>query len=112
MTIQSFEMAELAWNPTPVKAAFLIDADPSDSGGFRQAFKATSGTKGFDGITWVVKKYLNKTKSDIDVMGQTVEQHTKKTVQMHNLARNFAARLEQEITTRGIVDKFGLTLSI
>ena len=78
----------------------MIDEDPLGTGGFRQAFKDTSQTKSFDHTSWVVKKYLAKTVSDIEILGQTVEQHTKKVVQMHCLARNFTARMQQEVVTK------------
>ena len=55
-----------------------------------------------------MKKYLAKTVSDIGILGQTVEQHTKKVVEMHCLARNFTARMQQEVVTKAdLVDKFG-----
>ncbi len=106
--VYHFDFDKLAWDPTPVKVNFQINDDPLGTGGFRKAFKATSKTKGFDQTEWVVKKYLPKTVSDIEMLGQTVEQHTKKIVQMHSLARNFTARLQKEIvTTADLVDKFG-----
>ena len=39
-----------------------------------------------------------------------MEQHTKKVVQMHYLARNFAARLRQELQSRDNLVLFGETL--
>lgn len=109
--VYHFDFKNLAWASTPVKVDFQINEDPLGTGGFRQAFKATSQTKGFDHTTWVVKKYLAKTVSDIEILGQTVEQHTKKVVQMHSLARNFTARLQQEVVMKAdLVDKFGPVL--
>ena len=89
--VYHFDFKNLNWGSVPDKVEFVIDKDPLGTGGFRQAFKATSQTKGFDHTPWVVKKYLAKTVSDIGILGQTVEQHTKKVVQMHCLARNFTA---------------------
>ena len=97
----------MSWAPTPNKVDFVIGKDPIGTAGFRQAFKATSQTKGFDKVPWVVKKNLNKTVDDIEYLGRTVEQHTKKAVQMHNLARNFTARLQQEVVKKGKADEFG-----
>lgn len=57
-----------------------------------------------------MKKYSPKTVSDIQVTGQTVEQHTKKVVQMHYLARNFAAQLRQELQSGDNLVLFGETL--
>ena len=106
--VYHFDFKNLTWGSIPVNVEFVIDEDPLGTGGFRQAFKATSQTKGFDHTTWVVKKYLAQTVLDIEVLGQTVEQHTKKIVQMHSLARNFTARLQQEVVTKAnLADKFG-----
>ena len=104
--VYHFDLKKLAWDSTPFRVSLQIDENPLGTGGFRQAFKATSKTKGFDHAEWVVKKYLSKTVSDIEMLGQTVEQHTKKIVQMHSLARNFTARLHQQITA-DLVGKFG-----
>lgn len=49
--------------------------------------------KGFHGTTWVVKRYLKETSKDILAIGQAIEEYTKKVVQMHCLAQNFAAKL-------------------
>ena len=102
-----FDLGSMTWCSTPVKVNFVADKDPLGTGGFRQAFKATSKTEGFDHTTWVIKKYLFKTVSDIEYLGQTIEQHTKKIVQMHSLARNFTARLQQEVEKADLVDQFG-----
>ena len=58
----------------------------------------------------VVKRYLEQTVSDIHELGQTVEQQTKKGVQMHYLARNFAAKLREEVIQQDTVEIFGVIL--
>jgi hypothetical protein len=93
------------------RVEFVVNKEPIGSGGFRQVFEATSQTKGFDTKKWVVKKYLAKTVADIEFLQQTVETHTKKLIQMHNLARNFTARLKQEVEAAGNADKFGTALN-
>ena len=40
----------------------MIEDSPLESGGFREAFKATSTTDGFKERTWVIKKYLEQFK--------------------------------------------------
>jgi hypothetical protein len=57
-----------------------------------------------------VLRYLERSIDDIGATNQTVEQHTKKVVQMHYLARNFAARLHQELEQSSVSDVFGETL--
>ena len=54
------------------------------------------------------RENLAKTREDVEFLGLTVEQHTQKAVQMHNLARNFAARLNKEVVTSDKAAKFGL----
>lgn len=94
-----------------LKPTLSLKKEPIGTGGFRQAFEATSQTKGFNTKKWVIKKYLTKTVEDIQFLNQTVESHTKKIVQMYNLARNLAARLQQEFAEAGNSDKFGTLLN-
>ena len=95
----------------PSAIDFSIHNEPFGAGGFHEAYKATSKAKGFETNMWVIKKYLATSVSDIDATGQTVEQHTKKVVQMHYLARNFAARLRQELQSRDNLVLFAKTLT-
>lgn len=102
-----FDLDQICWSKHPSVVEFVIEKDPFGTGGFRNAFKATSQAKEFQSTTWVVKKYLPQAIEDIGVTGQTIEQHTKKVVQMHSLARHFAARLKQEMEKRNKVENFG-----
>ena len=77
-------------------------------GGFRKAFKA-SGSGELKGSTWVVKRYLEHAKKDIVELGQSLEEHTKKVVQMHYLARNFTAKLKEELVLQDNELLFGET---
>ena len=58
---------------------------------------------------FLVKNYLPKVLNDIEVIGQTVEEHTKKVVQMHYLARNFTAKMKEELIANGKETSFGET---
>ena len=109
VNIYAFNFNEMSWSKTPSTVDFSIDKEPFGKGDFRQAFKATSSDKEFQG-TWVIKKYFPKSISDIESTGQSIEQHTKKVVQMHYLARNFAARLSQELQASDDHILFGETL--
>ena len=62
----------------------------------------------FQGQQWVVRRYLA---SAVAIIKQTVEQHTKRVVKMHMLARNFAKNLEQELEQGGDLELNGPTLS-
>ena len=62
----------------------------------------------FHGQQWVVRRYLA---SAVAIIKQTVEQHTKRVVKMHMLARNFAKKMEQELEQGGDLELYGPTLS-
>ena len=65
----------------------------------------------FHGQQWVVRRYLASTVDIIKQTKQTFEQHTKRVVKMHTLARNFAQKLEQESNQGGDLELYGPTLS-
>ena len=56
-------------------------------------------------------KTLSSHLKEIEAINQTVEQHTRKVVQMHHLARNFAAQLRQVASDQDLRDLFGETFS-
>jgi len=67
---------------------FMIEDEPFSSGAFRDAFKATCNDHLHLG-DWVVKKYTPTSIITIkEVLKSTVEDHTRKQVQMHAVARN------------------------
>lgn len=71
--------------------------------------RATSCTETFAGTTWVVKRYLPAALEIISDAHLKTEMHTKKVVQMHMLAKNFADQLAQQVKKNGLVD-FGQPL--
>lgn len=109
--IYDFDMTAMVWSKTPTIAEFIIEPEPFGVGGFRKAFQATSHHTNFKGSKWVVKRYLTKAVKDIEETNQTLEEHTKKVVQMHYLARNFTAKMNQELIENGQMSEFGKTLS-
>ena len=56
---------------------------------------------------WVIKRYLTNTIQEIEDLGQTAEEHTRKTVQMHTLARNVSLQLEQKVKEVNAESSFG-----
>eukprot|EP00794_Sanderia_malayensis_P002326 gene2326-2678_t len=56
---------------------------------------------------WVIKRYLPAAIDCITSTGQTLAEHTKKTVQIHSLARNFAQQLESEVDKNWVLALFG-----
>lgn len=87
----------MAWSASPVLVDFNIEETAFGAGGFREAIKATSKHKEYSYTTWVVKHYLDKPLESMRTLGQTPEQHTKKSVQLHYLPRNFAAQLHTDL---------------
>ena len=63
--IFNFDMSVVARTGRPTTVDFSIEPEPFGTGGFRKAFKATSNDRGFNGSTWVVKRYLEKAAVDI-----------------------------------------------
>ena len=109
--IYNFDFQATAWSASPVLVDFNMEDTAFGVGGFREAFKATSKHKDYSYTTWVVKRYLDKSLEDMRTLGQTPEQHTKKSVQLHYLARNFAAQLHTDLEKEDNLILFGDTLS-
>lgn len=109
--LYTFDLAEMAWSSQPSAVEFSIANEPFGKGGFREAYKATSKTPEFCRQQWVVKKYLQSTVDIIKETKQTIEQHTKKVVQMHMLARNFTQKLEKELKEGDNLELYGKTLT-
>ena len=83
-----------------------IDEESFSSGAFRDAFKATCSDAGLSG-GWVVKKYQpTSVKTITDILKSTVEDHTRKQVQMHAVARNITQRFSSRVPS-----SFGDTFS-
>ena len=78
-----FDVHTMTWTAKPRSVEFVIEKEVLGSGGFREVFKATSSTQGFTDITWVVKNYLPEALSIIEKTKQSVEEHTRKVIQMH-----------------------------
>lgn len=53
-----FNIDHMEWSTAPTTVEFRIAEKPFASGGFGEAFKATSDTLGFSRVTWVIKKYF------------------------------------------------------
>lgn len=104
--IYKFDFVHMEWSTVPLQAEFVIEEKEFAAGGFRKAFKAMSITEGFNKGTWVVKSYLETAVQLIKDTGQTTEEHTRKSVQMQYLARNFASQLKEAIA-KDKLDEYG-----
>ena len=69
-----------------------VESVKFSSGAFRDAFHATTA----DGDKWVIKTYNQKAKNTIrETIKSTVENHCRKQVQMHSVARLLAKKFER-----------------
>ena len=108
--LYSFDIKQTAWSRNPLSVEFFVQKESLGKGGFREAFIATTDHPKFKKSKWVVKKYLPETLDIISKTGQTTEQHTKKVVQIHLLAKNVAEQLSQERKNNEVLDNYGETL--
>ncbi|XP_078350666.1 myosin heavy chain kinase B-like [Oculina patagonica] len=70
-----------------------VESEKFSSGAFRDAYHATT----VHGDKWVIKTYNQKTKNTIsDTVKSTVENHCRKQVQMHAVARHLAKKFERK----------------
>ena len=92
--VEKFNMENRQWEPgTNITA--MVDDEKFSSGGFRDAFLAVE--KGSSKKKWVVKKYnLNALRIISDTLMTSVENHTRKQVQMNSVARVIARKFEDE----------------
>ena len=78
----------------------LVDADKFSSGGFRDAFQATSCNLE-EKQKWVIKKYNAKAKDAIkNTLKTTDEDHTRKQVQMHSAARQLTRQFSSKVPSQ------------
>ena len=108
--LYSFDLESMRWCSKPITAELSMETVPFAKGGFRYAYKATSKTPGFSGRTLVVKRYLASAIDIIHQTNQSVEDHTRKVVQMHNLAQNMCSKLKQGLEEMDCLDLYGPTL--
>ena len=106
--IYKFDIAKKCWAVISETVDILLAKNNFSEGEFRRAFKATSRTSGYSG-SWVIKKYKQETLDTITQLGQTVEDHTKKGIQIYSLARNFCQKLSQRVM-EVCSNEFGMAL--
>lgn len=108
--LYEFNVDTMTWSTNPMTVEFVVEEEVLGMGGFREVFKATSSTKGFTESTWVVKKYLPEAISVIEKTKQSIEDHTRKVVQMHLLAKNFAEQLRKKLKDEKKLEQYGQTM--
>jgi hypothetical protein len=103
-----FDFSTLSWSVLPQTVEFTVENIALGEGGFRRAYKASSSTTGFEGKEWVVKRYLEDVVKEITTdLNQSMEEQTKKVIQMHYLSKNFADQLSQVVKQNNVGKDFG-----
>ena len=91
LQLEHFDVEKNKWVPACL-INLPIEEEPFFSGAFRDAFKATCSDSGLSG-GWEVKKYQpTSVKTIIYILKSTVEDHSRKQVQLHADARNITQR--------------------
>jgi hypothetical protein len=103
--LEEFCISRMEWLQ-PFEVSFSIERKPFASGAFREAFLAKS-IAGMPKGKYVVKKYLEIEKRGIEALFESIELHTRKSVQLNALARNFAQSMASEVQAA----EFGETFS-
>ncbi|KAJ7365535.1 hypothetical protein OS493_005647 [Desmophyllum pertusum] len=99
LLLEKFDVKTGEWN-TETTLQMLIDAEKFSSGGFRDAYEGRSLSPN-DNQKWVIKKYNTKAKDTIvTTMKTTAEDHTRKQVQMHSVARQLTKQFSSKVPTQ------------
>ena len=115
--LEQFDVTKCTWLKSGA-IAVEIEEKKFSSGAFRDAFHARytptdSQTDQSNAVEWVVKKYQEKSLRTItEVLHMTVEDHTRKQVQMHSVARNIAQRFSARVPSQfGDCFRYGKVLN-
>lgn len=105
LKLEEFSLTNMEWlNPVEVKIS--LERKPFAEGAFREAYMAKS-IAGLPKGNYVLKKYKESEKQGIEVLFGSIEAHTRKSVQLNALARNFAQNMAMEVPLL----EFGQTFS-
>ncbi len=91
--LEAFNIQMRLWEPSEIRS-FVLDKERFARGGFRDAFKAVDTS---DRSIWVVKRYHQKALDSMDVVEMTLEEHTRKQVQLHSAARSIAQKFSKAV---------------
>ena len=96
LNFERFEIQTGTWKSV-MSVECKLESVKFSSGAFRDAFHATT----LHGDKWVLKTYNQKAKNTIsETMKSTVENHCRKQVQMHAVARHLAKKFERNAPTK------------
>ena len=103
LQLSNFHLEKMLWSQ-PRNVKMEIEKEPFSSGGFRSAFKAKSVPR--DGEIYVVKKYSEETTKSLTELKETCEAHARKSVQLHELASDFAEKLKIDLIDKNYNGEF------
>ena len=96
LNFECFEIETGTWENV-MTVECKVESVKFSSGAFRDAFHATT----VHGDKWVLKTYNQKAKNTIsETVKSTVENHCRKQVQMHAVARHLAKKFERNAPTK------------
>ena len=91
--LEEFSIDKREWL-LPFSVKVSVNSSPFASGGFRNAFEAQA-ISGLEG-KYVLKRYIPDQVKAIEEMFGSLDIHTRKSVQMHSLAKYYASIMEKE----------------
>ena len=97
ITVSGFDINSMSWTQ-PQDLNFNIEREPFSAGGFRNAYKANIVPS--DGKRYVIKRYSEASLNKLQEFKETPYSHTRKTVQLHELARNYAKQLKNALVSK------------
>jgi hypothetical protein len=92
--LEEFKISEKAWDQ-PFQATLSLAKETFLSGGVRDAYIATP-LSGLNSGKYVLKKVREQKVNEIEKLFKSIEEHTRKAVQMNAVVRNFALTLSSE----------------
>ena len=92
--LEEFKINEKAW-AQPFEATLSLAEEKFSSGGVRDAYIA-SALSGLSAGKYVLKKIQEQNVDEIEKLFKSIEEHTRKGVQMNALVRNFSMTLSSE----------------
>lgn len=92
--LEEFKINEKAW-AQPFEATLSLSKEKFASGGIRNAYIATP-LSGLSPGKYVLKKVKEEKVDEIEKLFKSIEEHTRKAVQMNALVRNFTMTLASE----------------
>ena len=100
VNIEEFLIITKEWS-TPLNIQFHVSKEGLGSGSFRDAFIAEcSNCAAFPNGQYVIKRYKKSEIDDIAKLFNSLEEHTRKSVEMSTLARNFAKQFPDDALSK------------